>query len=109
MKKIVPILLCVILVFSLSSCGSSNKYGNIINYLDNKDYDSAILEIEKMKHTSTDEELITKIEISKGIFIYTNLKSSGNGVTDYSEEYSLTEELWVTPSLQRRHSMRLSR
>ena len=97
MKRIALIAICVILVLSLSSCGSSSKYESVIKYLDSGDYDSAILEIEKMKHASSDEELITKIEIAKGIYIYTNLELSGNGVTKYSEEYSLTEVLWVTP------------
>ena len=97
MKRIALIVVCVILVFSLSSCGSSSKYESVIKYLDSGDYDSAILEIEKMKHSSSDEELISKIKIAKGIYVFTNLELKGNSTQGYFEKYSLTEELWVTP------------
>ncbi len=48
MKKFVSVLMVLMLVLSLTACGGSGKYQEIIDMLDNKDYTGAIHVISQM-------------------------------------------------------------
>ncbi len=66
MKKCLAFILALALCLSLSACGSSDKYDDIIQCLDDKDYSGAIALIQQMAQEENDDGL--NIDIMDDIF-----------------------------------------
>ena len=62
MKKTIFIIICLVALLVLSSCGNQ-KYSNIIKLLDEQRYDEAIGEIGKMKEAGYTEEDYEALQI----------------------------------------------